>query len=190
MITSRAEGASSSGGYTVYYVEVRTKLSSWAVAYRFSQLEKFHNKLRKKGLTLPPFPEKRFFKNNEKVVADRKKSLQNYLNQMAASMDIFTDDVICEFLHFKSSTRDFLKDMLLSEHFEQERESFMQAKSPYERKQSLLMSTTDNRFDLEFSQDDVRQSMRETVLELDFVKMQKEMSLKPEEVLHCYFTKM
>jgi hypothetical protein len=66
----------------------------------------------------------------------------------------------------------------------------MSARSPFERKQSLLMSTTDNRFDLEFSQDDQRQSMRETVLELDFVKMQKEMSLKPEEVLHCYFTKM
>jgi len=71
-------------------------------------------------------------------------------------MDIFTDDDVCEFLHFKSSTRDFLKDMLLSEHFQQEQQLQISAQSPYERKQSLLMSTTDNRFDLEFSHDEAR----------------------------------
>jgi len=88
---SRAEGSTSTSGYTVYYVEIHTKLASWAVAYRYSQMEKLHSRLKKldKDKTMPQFPEKKMFKNNQKVVEERKTNLQIYFNELVSSMDIF-----------------------------------------------------------------------------------------------------
>lgn len=38
---------------------------------------------------MPQFPEKKMFKNNQKVVEERKTNLQIYFNELVSSMDIF-----------------------------------------------------------------------------------------------------
>jgi hypothetical protein len=91
-------------------------------------------------------------------------------------MDIFLDDEFCNFFHFENSTRDFLKDMQASEFYKQQQNTPCVDPNV---KRSILSG-----FDMDFSIDANEHSgLSHEMPDLDLVKMQKEMNLKPEEVL-------
>ena len=47
--------------------------------------------------SVPPFPEKKLFKNNAKVIEERKEKLQEYLNQLVKNINLFDDIDLCDF---------------------------------------------------------------------------------------------
>lgn len=75
-------------------------IQTWVVAYRYSQLEKLNFSLSKRVRGLPSFPGKKFFKNQDSVVQQRKIDLQKYLNGLLLLVDVINDVELSAFLEF------------------------------------------------------------------------------------------
>ena len=73
--------------------------STWKVPLRFKDFEKLNKRLQKNLLykdKLPSFLRKKFMKNADNIVRDRKEKLAQYMQKL--SFNIFQDDEIVRFL--------------------------------------------------------------------------------------------
>ena len=140
--------------YIVYWVEVHTDYKKWIVKKRYSEFYDLNKKLSEKIPELNKlFPPKRFFKNSEKTIEERKSCFNKYLQFLFKNKNIFTLTDLLDFiqidqkiieLYIKKHTmvkkdRDNITYKALKEHFNK-----MSIKSKDEKSKSVGESANVN----------------------------------------------
>lgn len=73
--------------YTLYVIQVKGPVRSWTVSRRYSEFHQLHTKLSAIKLPNVAFPEKTIFNFKEKILEERKRALEKYLQVILASSD-------------------------------------------------------------------------------------------------------
>jgi len=84
-----------------YEIMLSTKNKIWTIFRRYSQFEKLHQKLLNEHKNLPTLPKKKFFNFSDSVIEERKKGLQNYLNQIFHIINFYTNNDLLEFIEIE-----------------------------------------------------------------------------------------
>lgn len=92
--------------YVIYKVNLSTFYKNWMVGKRYSDFETLHKALEGKIGDLPEFPPKRYFKNSDSTIKERKTKLENYLNYLFKRVNICSFSEIMDFVEMD-------KDLLL-----------------------------------------------------------------------------
>ena len=88
--------------YIEYWVEVYTDYKKWIVKKRYSEFYELNKKLSEKMPELNKlFPPKRFFKNSEKIIEERKIYFNKYLHYLFKNKNIFTLTELLDFIQIE-----------------------------------------------------------------------------------------
>ena len=140
--------------YIVYWVEVHTDYKKWIIKKRYSEFYELNKKLSEKIPELNKlFPPKRFFKNSEKIIEERKTCFNKYLQFLFKNKNIFTLTDLLDFIQIDQKIielyikkhnmvkkdSDNITYKALKEHFNK-----MSIKSKEEKSKSVGESSNDN----------------------------------------------
>ncbi|CAK63316.1 unnamed protein product (macronuclear) [Paramecium tetraurelia] len=87
----------------IYMISINDQLTgkNWKFSQRYKDLREYHHQLKKLKLQfeLPEFPEKKFIKlDDDSDLSDRKRDLENYLNQIFKYPELVQSDVMVFFI--------------------------------------------------------------------------------------------
>ena len=112
------KGQGFGGDYVEYKIKVATYYKIWYVKKRYSDFERLHSSLIKLIPNLPMFPPKRFFKNSDETIEERRKMFNRYLKFLFTKTHIFSYQEILDFIKIDKKVLElFIKkhSMLLAE---------------------------------------------------------------------------
>lgn len=86
--------------YVIYSVNIYSYYKNWTVYKRYSDFEAIHKILQSRitHVQLAEFPPKRFFKNSESTIQERKTKLEDYLNFLFKNVSICSYSEILDFI--------------------------------------------------------------------------------------------
>ena len=88
--------------YIEYWVEIITDYKKWIIKKRYSEFYELNKKLSEKMPELNKlFPPKRFFKNSEKIIEERKDYFNKYLHFLFKNKNIFTITELLDFIQIE-----------------------------------------------------------------------------------------
>ena len=92
-------GAGYNEDYIEYWIEIITEYKRWIIKKRYSEFYALNKKLAEKMPELNKlFPPKRFFKNSEKIIEERKSCFNKYLQYLFKNKNIFTLSELLDFI--------------------------------------------------------------------------------------------
>ena len=87
------------GDYTEYWIEISTDYKKWVIKKRYSEFYELNQKLMKKIPDINDlFPPKRFFKNSEETIEERKRYFNKYLHILFRKKNIFSLNEVLDFI--------------------------------------------------------------------------------------------
>ena len=87
------------GDYTEYWIEIMTDYKKWVLKKRYSEFYDLNQKLIQKIPELNKlFPPKRFFKNSESTIEERKNCFNQYLHFLFKKKNIFSLNEVVDFI--------------------------------------------------------------------------------------------
>jgi hypothetical protein len=87
------------GDYVQYWIEISTDYKKWVIKKRYSEFYELNQKLLDKIPDINElFPPKRFFKNSEDTIAERKKCFNKYLYILFRKKNIFSLNEVLDFI--------------------------------------------------------------------------------------------
>ena len=86
-----------SSNYIQYVIKVNTPYKSWYIQKRYSDFENLNNSIPKDYEIDKLFPPKRFFKNSDSTIEERKKKFNNYLYFLLNNFDILKNKELIKF---------------------------------------------------------------------------------------------
>ena len=102
--------------YVLYRIDIKTSIKNWSIWKRYSNFEEFRDKMKKKIIYLPDFPEKKLFNTSNDIIEERKLLLTNFLNLLLKK-----EKVICfqEILDFIEADKEIISLLLNKANLEQ-----------------------------------------------------------------------
>ena len=92
-------GSGYNGDYVEYWIEIITDYKKWIIKKRYSEFYELNQKLIHKIPELNKlFPPKRFFKNSEDTIEERKNSFNKYLHFLFKNKNIFSLNEVLDFI--------------------------------------------------------------------------------------------
>jgi hypothetical protein len=92
-------GPGYNGDYIEYWIEISTDYKKWVIKKRYSEFYELNQKLLDKIPDINDlFPPKRFFKNSEDTIAERKKCFNKYLYILFRKKNIFSLNEVLDFI--------------------------------------------------------------------------------------------
>jgi len=92
-------GTGYNGDYVEYWIEISTDYKKWVIKKRYSEFYDLNQKLLEKIPDISDlFPPKRFFKNSEDTIAERKKYFNKYLYILFRKKNIFSLNEVLDFI--------------------------------------------------------------------------------------------
>ena len=90
------------GQYVVYFIEIITDYKKWVIKKRYSEFHVLNQKLILKCPELNKlFPPKRFFKNSEETIEERKTCFNKYLQFLFRKKNIFSLNEVLDFIQIE-----------------------------------------------------------------------------------------
>jgi hypothetical protein len=102
--------------YVLYRIDIKTSIKNWSIWKRYSNFEEFREKMKKKIIYLPEFPEKKLFNTSKDIIVERKILLTNFLN-----IFLKKEKVVCfqEILDFIEADKDMINLLINKANLEQ-----------------------------------------------------------------------
>ena len=90
------------GDYVEYWIEIMTDYKKWIIKKRYSEFYDLNQKLIKKIPEINKlFPPKRFFKNSEDTIEERKTCFNKYLGFLFKKINIFSFNEVLDFIQIE-----------------------------------------------------------------------------------------
>ena len=95
-------GPGYNGDYVEYWIEVITDYKKWIVKKRYSEFYELNQKINQKIPEINKlFPPKRFFKNSEDTIEERRICFNKYLNFLFKNKNIFSFNEVLDFIQME-----------------------------------------------------------------------------------------